>query len=156
MVVAGNLLKNGSFEEGPELGAFKTYRAGSTDIPGWTVSRGDIDFIGNYWTSAHGARSLDLDGYQPGGIQQSFATVPGHRYRVTFDLAGNPGGALLIKRLRVRAAGKSSDHEFDVSGRTPDDMGWVGKHWEFTADGPQHHAGVREPRRRGRLGAGPG
>ncbi len=39
--------------------------------------------------------------------------------------------------MRVHAAGQSADFEFDIRGRTFDDMGWVSKHWEFTADGPQ-------------------
>ncbi len=138
VLVAGNLLKNGSFEEGPELtGGFRNYKAGSTDIPGWKVSRGDIDLILNHWRSAHGARSIDLDGSMPGGIQQEFATIPGQRYRVTFDLAGNAQDRSPIKKLRVHAAGQSVDFEFDISGHTYDDMGWVGKHWEFTANGPR-------------------
>jgi choice-of-anchor C domain-containing protein len=140
VVVEGNLLRNGSFEEGPDPGADrKTYQRGSTGIPCWTVSRGSIDVNGTLWKSSHGQRSLDLDGEEPGGIRQTFATVAGRRYRVTFDLAGNPDfkeKEPAVKRLRVRAAGQYANFEFDMSATTRENMGWVGKRWEFTASGP--------------------
>jgi eukaryotic-like serine/threonine-protein kinase len=137
VLVPGNLLVNGSFEKGPAVVAWRNYAAGSTDIPGWTVSRGNIDVVANDWPASHGAHSLDLDGAVPGAIRQTFATVSGRRYRVTFDLAGNSQREPAIKRLRVHAAGKSADFEFDISGHDYDDVGWVGKQWEFTADGPR-------------------
>ena len=59
----GNLIVNSSFEEGPDdIGEFKSLDKGSKDIKGWTVTRGQIDLIGTFWTSADGKRSLDLHG----------------------------------------------------------------------------------------------
>lgn len=44
-----------------------------------------------YWSPAHGIYSLDLNGtLSPGGIQQTFDTISGLTYQVTFALAGNP------------------------------------------------------------------
>jgi choice-of-anchor C domain-containing protein len=134
--VKGNLLKNGSFEEGPELeeGTPLTLWAGSTDLTGWTVSLGNIDFKGTHYHPSHGRRLIDLDGFTPGGIRQSFATQVGKRYRVTFDLAGNPDpNDEAIKRLRVFAAGDHRDFAFDITHRRWEDLGWVSKSWEFTA-----------------------
>jgi choice-of-anchor C domain-containing protein len=115
------------------------HQGGIARHPGWTVFRGSVDWKGAYWKSSHGRRSLDLNGDEPGGIRQDFASTPGRRYCVTFDMAGNPALPDIwppVKKLRVRAAGQSADFEFDVRGNTIERMGWVGKRWEFTAVAP--------------------
>jgi choice-of-anchor C domain-containing protein len=133
-VAQGNLLINGSFEEGEEPGDFLPLDPGSTAIMGWTVTRGQIDYIGTFWTAADGSRSLDLNGSPgAGGVAQTFATTPGRRYRVTFSLAGNPGGDLTLMRLAVSAAGQTQEFDFDTAGRTQEDLGWTDTTWEFVA-----------------------
>jgi choice-of-anchor C domain-containing protein len=134
-----NLLVNGSFEDGPEPDAagpgFTPYEAGSPAIPGWSITRGSVDYIGPYWQHADGRRSIDLNGNESGAIAQTFRTTKGATYRVTFSLAGNncgDGGG--IKTLVVRAAGREQDFSFDATGRTYADMGWVVRTWEFTAE----------------------
>ena len=53
----GNLLANGSFEEGPEeVGDFKSLDKGASDIRGWRVTRGQIDLIGTMHLRAHDLR----------------------------------------------------------------------------------------------------
>src|SRR5262245_37683734 len=80
-----NLLVNGSFEEGIDVGEFVPLNEGSTAIKGWTVTRGQIDYVGTHWTAGEGKRSLDLHGSPGfGGVKQTFRTVQGQRYRVTF------------------------------------------------------------------------
>ncbi len=69
----------------------------------------------------------------PGSISQTFTTIPGDLYRVSFDLAGDPGGGLPVKTLRVSAAGQSQDFTFDTTGKTTTNMGWVAQNWTFTA-----------------------
>jgi choice-of-anchor C domain-containing protein len=132
VVLAGNLLKNGSFEEGSDPGAWRTLAAGSEALPGWTVSHGTVDVPGTVARSAQGNRCLDLNGKSPGGVQQTFNTVPGQNYRVSFDLAGHPFGPPITK-VRVAAAGRRADFAFDSTGRTFGDLGWVCEAWEFTA-----------------------
>lgn len=134
-----NLLVNGSFEDGPEPDAagpgFTPYEAGSTAIPGWSITRGSVDYIGPYWQHADGRRSIDLNGNEPGAIAQTFRTRPGATYRVTFSLAGNNcGDSGGLKTLVVRAAGREQDFIFDATGRTYTDMGWIVRSWEFTAE----------------------
>ena len=133
-----NLLVNASFEEGPDAGDFLPLDAGSTDIKGWTVTRAQIDYIGGHWKSADGNRSLDLHGSPGlGGIKQAFATTKGRKYKVTFSIAANPNfqpDAGSVKVLCVRAAGKKEAFSFDATGKTVQEMGWVAKTWEFTAD----------------------
>ena len=83
-----NLIVNGSFENGPQVGLDLRLGGGSTAISGWTVSRGGIGYIGHdFWKPADGKRSLHVS---PGGIKQSIKTRRGQRYRISFLMAGNP------------------------------------------------------------------
>jgi len=130
-----NLIVNGSFEMGPDAGEFKPLDKDSTEIKGWIVTRAQIDYIGSYWQHAQGEHSLDLHGSPGiGGIAQKFKTTKGHKYRVTFSLAGNPEGGVAKKKLAVKAAGKQMEFEFDTTGKSKTDMGWVKKTWDFNAD----------------------
>jgi choice-of-anchor C domain-containing protein len=126
-----NLLKNPSFEEGPDVGNFA--QADGNSVPGWVVSRGNVDHVGVLWTAAHGRRSIDLHGSGPGAIAQTFPTRPGRVYQVTFALAGNPDSVVTKKRMAVSAAGRSAEFTFDTAGKTREAPGWVKRTWRFTA-----------------------
>ena len=137
------LLVNGSFEDGPPAGRFVNVKAGSTVIKGWAVTGEGVDFIGTLWPGSQGAHSIDLDGsarssitppFAKGGVAQTFPTTPGARYKVTFDLAGNPFHPPRIKPMRVLAAGQSVDFSFDVTGKSAARMGWIPESWTFTAN----------------------
>jgi choice-of-anchor C domain-containing protein len=136
---ARNLLVNGSFEEGPDLpkgpNAFLQLDNGSTALPGWVVSLGNIDVVDtSYNKAAHGKRSLDLSGSVPGAISQTFKTKKGQKYRVTFALAGTaPDAGPKERKLQISAGGKTEEFTFDSTDKTRNDMGWVRKTWEFTA-----------------------
>lgn len=135
--------ENGSFESGPNPGASLRLNPNSTAINGWIVTRNAIDYVGTYWQSSNGGRSLDLNGAGAGGIAQTFATTPGESYVVTFDMAGDPVGAPQIKQMRVTAARpgapaqQGANFSFDVSGRSTNNMGWQTKRWVFTATSTQ-------------------
>ena len=131
--------QNGSFENASvdPGGSFVTLADGSTQITGWTVISGDIDYIGLYWAASNGTRSLDLVGDQNvGGVEQTFDTVPGATYQVSFDLAGNPQGPPAVKPLQVSAGAVVQNYTFDTTGKTLSDMGWVTHQLTFTASGP--------------------
>jgi choice-of-anchor C domain-containing protein len=129
-----NLLVNGSFEEGPMAGEFWPLNENATDIKGWTVTRGGIDYIGNYWEHADGNRSLDLHGSPGiGGVQQTFKTRKGQKYRVTFYLATNPISQFKTRAVCVTASGQKDTFKIDGTGRTQKDMGWTKKQWDFVA-----------------------
>lgn len=138
-----SLIVNGSFEQGPAVGSFLNLPKGDTSIRGWFVTGEGIDYVSTgYWVSSDGARAVDLDGsarskttppYVQGGIAQTFATTPGVRYRVTFDLAGNPNQLPRVKPMRISAAGQSEDLTFDSTGKTGARMGWTPRTWTFTA-----------------------
>src|SRR5208282_722781 len=138
-----NLLVNGSFEEASiNPGSYHDLPAGSTVIRGWTVTLKHIDLVGTLWKASEGKYSLDLDGsacntHSPtdcfGGIQQTFSTVPGQKYDVTFDFCGNPGNMPKLKIMRVSAAGESGTFTFDITGHSFRRMGWRSERWSFTA-----------------------
>lgn len=140
---SAGLIRNGGFEEGPGTRTFLNLAGGSTALPGWVVTGEGIDLVGaGYWRSSEGTHAVDLDGsarsrttppHVRGGIAQTFATQAGTRYRVTFDLAGNPNRGPVRKPVRVSAAGQSAEFEFDATGRTGRAMGWEPREWVFTA-----------------------
>ena len=138
-----SLIVNGSFEDGPPVGAFLNLANGNTSLPGWVVTGEGVDLVAEgYWISSQGKRAIDLDGsarsaktppYVQGGIAQMFPTTVGTKYRVTFDLAGNPNQLPRVKPLRVSAAGATADFTFNATGKTGRNMGWTSKSWVFTA-----------------------
>jgi choice-of-anchor C domain-containing protein len=133
-----NLLQNGSFELGADNPCFIfDIPAGSTLITGWTVSVGTIDWYGPApcgWAAANGGHSLDLVGQAGiGGIQQTFDTVPGRTYRLSFALAGNYDAPPVIKPLAVTIDGVTTNFTFDTTGRNRFNLGWVRQKISFVA-----------------------
>ncbi|MDE1925467.1 MAG: choice-of-anchor C family protein [Patescibacteria group bacterium] len=130
-------VSNGSFETGTSPGSFLTLTApNGTDITNWTVDSGTIDYIGTYWTASNGSRSLDLNGTSTGSISQTFPTIVGAAYKVTFDLSGNPAGGPSLKDVLVSATGAASQHftyDTAAAGNTLADMKWQPETYSFTA-----------------------
>ncbi len=146
---------NGSFELGvDDPGSFTTLDSGdNTSIYGWTVLGdvnvlgGNVDLIGDYWVSADGVRNLDLNGFTPGGVSQTLATVVGATYVVTFNLSGNPDGADFPlghpywspsgKVVLVSDGSGSQTYTFDtiVEGNSHGDMRWQLHSYTFVATG---------------------
>jgi len=140
-----NLIVNGSFEKGIATNithpGYTRLWSQSTDIDGWTVTKQSVDYIGSLgWEASDGERSIELNGLFAGGIAQIFDTVPGQKYLVTFDMAGNtyqPRPPSPIRTLEVRAAEQSTVFYFDIGSHSLADMGWNSNTWEFTAIGEQ-------------------
>jgi choice-of-anchor C domain-containing protein len=137
MLIAGSaqasIIVNGSFEQGPNPGSFMTLGTGNTQITGWTVTGGSIDYIGSYWNASNGVRSIDLSGNEPGAIAQSFATIAGRDYVVTFDLAANPDNAI-TKLLNVTAGENFTQYSY---AGTPQPLEWTPQVFNFFALGSQ-------------------
>lgn len=128
-----NLLVNGSFETGPAPGALMPIATGSAAIDGWVSTRAGIDYAGTAWTAAQGTRSVALNGPGPGGISQTFETLPHALYTVRFYLAGDPETLPNIKTMRVSAAGQSAQFTADITGMWAWDPGWNPNVWTFQA-----------------------
>jgi choice-of-anchor C domain-containing protein len=135
-IAAFPTITNGSFESGTfNPGAFTALPTGSTAMTGWTVSAGTVDYIGTYWQASNGSRSVDLNGFSTGAISQTFSTVPGLTYNVTFDMSGNPAGGPALKTMNVSAGGAPTAYSYDVvaNGNTLANMKWAPKSFSFTA-----------------------
>jgi len=121
---------NGSFELGLNPGG--TEPAGSTAITGWVVLPTDIDWISGLGNipetfATDGSLYLDLNGDQPGGISQTFTTVSGQLYRVTFDMNANGTEGQRVRSLEVSAGADSATFSA-VSG-----LIWTTYNFEFIA-----------------------
>jgi choice-of-anchor C domain-containing protein len=131
------ILINGSFEVGPPPFGNQDIDipAGSTAITGWVVTGGGIDLNEDPWDVADGVRAVDLDGRNAlaGGIQQTFATMAGRLYVVSFGLSGNPGGGPAVKHARVSVDGFSADYAHDSAGQTIEALLWQTFTFSFVA-----------------------
>jgi choice-of-anchor C domain-containing protein len=133
---AQNLVTNGSFEVGVNPGLFHQVNAGDTDITGWHVTNGSVDYIGTLWVAQDGERSIDMSGSVAGTMaQQTIATTIGQEYLVSFWMAGNPEGPPVIKTLDVSFGGGPMSFTFDTTGRDKNNMGWALKSFLITATG---------------------
>jgi len=144
-----DLVQNGSFESGVYVAPntfIGLYAGDTTSITGWTVLGGatlySVDYKNDYWQASDGSRSLDLHGSpNSGGVSQDLNTVLGQVYRVTFDMAGNPGHHLGygpgpdIMTMDVSVTGTPTpfSFSFDASSTTFDSMGYVQKYFDFMA-----------------------
>ena len=146
---APNLITNGSFESnGADFisGSFTTFAAGSGALLGWDITTGSVDLINTHWQPSHGNYSLDLSGGSDGTIAQSFATVIGQKYVVSFDMAGNPDDTDALKYLQVGLS-QQPIYTFDTTGKSRADMGWTTKSFVFQAVSTQstlHFAGLQD------------
>ena len=143
------LIVNGSFEA-PALGANKNYfqllNAGSNALPGWTIGGKSIDVlgVGNPYVSgtpADGQQYVDLVGSPgPGTLSQTFSTVAGQQYELSFAYAHNynglNGSENPISQALVELLGgatllsESLSHSDSVAG----DLKWIIATYIFTAD----------------------
>jgi choice-of-anchor C domain-containing protein len=111
-----NLLINGGFEDpgsAPYAGCCYTFGPGSGGypvMPGWSVSYGTVDMTptGLYFGPADsGNYALDLNGWEPASISQSFATVAGQTYDVSFAYSLNETNPSNPNTAVVEAGGVS-------------------------------------------------
>ena len=123
---------NGSFELGTNPGQFSTFTAGQTDITGWTIGSGSVDYIGSYWAASNGLRSIDLAGNAAGLLSQTFDTVIGRTYRVNFDLWANDDGGTFPRLAFVNVG--AGDLTFSSNGGgTKAAPNWVTQTFSFVA-----------------------
>ena len=110
--------------------------AGSTAITGWTVGGDSVDYIGTYWNAQSGSRSVDLSGNAPGSIFQTFDTVLGQTYQVTFFLGANGDGPPPSKTVGVSATGNATGNYSVGSTPFPPNVTiWSPFSYAFTATG---------------------
>jgi len=133
------IIQNGSFEANGggicDSPMFTTLPAGNNCITGWTIGGAGIDYIHNLWQAADGTHSLDLSALNPGSVQQTFATIAGQGYVISFALAGNTEGAPTVKTVAVDVGGPQTLYSFNTTGHSDASMGWITNTFAFTAGG---------------------
>ncbi|MGP3966375.1 choice-of-anchor C family protein [Streptomyces sp. 6N223] len=138
-ILAAARFSNGGFEY-PSIqdGTVQPYSAGQTLGP-WVVTGNGVDLKREpYWETAEGVQSVDLNANGPGGVSQTFETIPGLTYTVFYRLAGNPAPDRLpvVKTGQILADGQQvATFTFDITGRTREDMGYVQRAAMFVANG---------------------
>jgi MYXO-CTERM domain-containing protein len=142
---AANLLVNGSFEQGAFINQGNqtmSLAGGSTAITGWTVLNDVTAWIdaGNPFglSASDGSRFLDLTDYSAGapfaGVSQTFATLAGATYTLSFDL----GGSNFWGRpdaLIASAAGTSQVFATGPASTTSPNNDWYSESMSFVATG---------------------
>jgi hypothetical protein len=142
---AANLLVNGSFEQGAFINQGNqtmSLAGGSTVITGWTVLNDVTAWIdaGNPFglSASDGSRFLDLTDYSAGapfaGVSQTFATLAGATYTLSFDL----GGSNFWGRpdaLIASAAGTSQVFSTGPASTTSPNNDWYSESMSFVATG---------------------
>jgi hypothetical protein len=130
---------NGSFEAPVVVPSYSTY--GPVTGFSWIVYSGSIDhgrhpggtdcFLGNT------TQCVDLNGDSAGAIKQSFATVAGHKYRVTFYMSRHRQLILSNRpatlNARIDGAVVQSFTHSVIGGSTASSGGWQQKYFDFFA-----------------------
>ncbi len=146
-LVSAAAFTNGSFEAvtgglNPANGTFTTAGTGSTAITGWIVTDGNVDIVNTTFFSpdfvaSNGVNSIDLNGDRPGTIAQTFSTMAGQDYHVSFDLNSNSYGGDPLKSVGVSAGEVSNVFNYDSAVLHHAGAGgpWVSHSFNFTALG---------------------
>lgn len=154
MPAFANLISNGDFSQSPPSGGCV---AGTTSVPGWIVTTGNVDIISGYTINpicqspvgpAGTTYYLDLTGSfaeyganDVGMIAQSFSTATGSRYSVSFYFGGNAGWEVTsypndgpIKSMNALINGNLVDtYSVNTMGVSWTDAQWVAEQFTFTA-----------------------
>ncbi len=140
-----SLLGNSGFETPalPAGTAFQTLSAGKAPgLGAWTIQKGSIDVVASPGAqAATGGQFIDLNGNDTanggGVITQSVPVTSGHRYRLSFQLAGNPNGDPRQKTIQVSLGSTVQTFTFDTTGHTNDNLGWTTHSIEADAHGQE-------------------
>ena len=135
---------NGSFETvtGVPSGGFLNVPTGGNAISGWDVVSGSVDVVdGSFlvpdFVASDGVNSIDLNGSSVGTIAQTFDTILGNVYRVTFDLNANVYDSFIgLKNVRVSAGADTGVFSYDTALHPIGQGGpWQSNVFTFTALG---------------------
>lgn len=136
--------ENGGFDS-RTISSYVLLKVGDQMIAPWQVTKGNVDLVSSSVWQAHSSpNTMDLlgDGTASiGEISQTFTTVPGKKYQVSFAMSGNPGAAPTVKIIDVMVSDSSmvSPQRFTYDpkqhGTTLSNMKWEEHSFEFVANG---------------------
>lgn len=138
-----NLLTNGSFESGTYSGnaSWMDVGPGSSAITGWTIGGAGIDWHtgAEFIPIQDGLYAVDLNNSggglgDTGTIAQTFATVSGQTYRLSFYFSGPSNGSLPDPR-HVNVNINGADTDFSEPASPSASLVWGLKTLDFVASG---------------------
>lgn len=135
------ILPDGDFSQAVDPPTFGyDDKRGIVFAPDWEVSKRTIDFMGTTsWNGdgVDGYCSIDLDGYQPGGIQSgTFSTKRGESYTLSFLFSGNGGNPPTVKSVRIAVDGQFTVYTWDsANGYDIQNGDYTSESWKFKATG---------------------
>jgi choice-of-anchor C domain-containing protein len=130
-----NLLTNGSFEDGvnPPVSSWKGLSAGNSDLTGWTIGGGGVDWENDM--TPHDGLFIDLNsGLTPGTISQNFNAVVGQWYTLEFDLAGPGTWSPFTDPREVKVTLDGIEYIFSVAASSNSNLFWEEKSLNFQAN----------------------
>jgi len=132
---------NGDFAV-PVISAGAQYQpipAGSTAIAGWTVGGGGVEAYAPLFMQPppNAKTEIRLFDSGPGSISQTVSTIPGDRYLLTWEGAGEPGGGQTDKVMHVFWEGNLvASRTYSTAGRSLSNVGWTASQLVLTASSP--------------------
>jgi hypothetical protein len=142
-----NLLIDGGFDKPTLPVSFPFYEnygpvAGDPNYGGpafdgaWHITAGNVDLVhqAGGWPAppVSSPNYLDLNGNTAGTIQQSFTTIVGQNYNLSFYFSNNPGGSPHPATASVDVSLFSGNVQHDHA--TTSDLGWLFYTHNFTAN----------------------
>ncbi|HIK13574.1 MAG TPA: DUF642 domain-containing protein [Oscillatoriaceae cyanobacterium M33_DOE_052] len=94
--LAGNLIKNGDFEQVDYIGSYTTYNSATVPAQfGWSISNDFVYLVNSYWQGVSGTTNPDgfdqsLELRPNATLSQTFATQLGQKYELSFWYAHDP------------------------------------------------------------------
>lgn len=143
-IANASTFQNGDFESPAITSAFINYSDGSTAITGWTVSAPsgtNVALINasrsGYSPAASGNQWLDLTGsgaLGSEGVTQTFDTVSGHQYQVTFGIGASTQTGSTKSIVNPYINGNAISGAFQLAA-TSSSLIWQDFNFDFTATG---------------------
>jgi len=140
---SASLITNGDFETTtcPHLLCDVLTSSPPDALPGWTVLLNGVDITNTSYLNAYnGSWSIDLNSFDTGGLAQSFPTLVGERYEVSFAMAGDPSpgepspGNTLVVSMNVSVTGQSAQQfQYNSTGESTSDIQWDLHSFTFVA-----------------------
>jgi choice-of-anchor C domain-containing protein len=97
-----NVISNGSFENNVIGNVnYVVLNAGSTALPGWTITSGIKVLKNSYKAAQNGVQSIDLNGLGAGALYQDVPTVVGGGYTVSFYVSNSPACATVSRSATI-------------------------------------------------------
>ncbi len=112
-----------------------TIHTGQNALAPWQITEGSVD-VQTYWSTVQGTDSIDLNGVSAGTIRQTFATIPGQAYQLSFCYANNPDRPAHAATATVSVTGATPRLNWKISraGSTAAEMNFTRFLGTFIAD----------------------